>query len=108
MGAVIGRGWVPRTPEFVADEPMTATPQPYTPASVPDEIAADVRTGFDTDGDTRPDTILTEHGDELRAHTDLDGDGFADQVLGIGSDGTVRYLAAPETFADPAGLGLWE
>jgi len=54
----------------------------------------DVRAGVDTDGDARPDTLLTTDVDELRIHTDLDGDGFADQVLGIGPDGTVRELSA--------------
>lgn len=67
------------------------------PAEVPDDHigaevpgAVDVRVGVDTDGDTRPDTVLTGCGGELLIHTDLDGDGFADQVLGIGIDGTVR------------------
>lgn len=62
------------------------------PWTVPEEPATtlDVRSGLDTDCDMRPDTILTSLGEELLIHTDLDGDGFADQVLGIGPDGTVR------------------
>lgn len=81
-------------------------PEIRSPASVPDACdvppleldpvtagtRTDVRGGVDSDGDTQPDTILTEHCGELLVHTDLDGDGFADQVLGIGSDGTVREL----------------
>jgi len=84
--------------------------EPRSPASVPDAdvpaldlgavtagAGADIRGGMDSDGDTRPDTILTEHCGELLVHTDLDGDGFADRVLGIGLDGTVRELAPGST-----------
>jgi hypothetical protein len=69
---------------------------PHSPADVPEEDGAvDVRAGVDTDGDARPDTLLTIDGHELLVHTDLDGDGLADQVLGIGPDGTVREVAPP-------------
>ena len=67
------------------------------PAAVPDDPATplDVRAGLDTDGDERPDTVLTRTVAELLIHTDLDGDGFADRVLGIGPDGTVRDAGSP-------------
>lgn len=85
-------------------------PEPSTPASVADEFAVDVRSGFDTDRDQRPDTVLTEHLGELRIHTDLDGDGFADQVLGIGPDAAVRELAREPTVPAPADVEItfWE
>jgi hypothetical protein len=89
-----------------------------TPADVPDVLdvadggrcsgfdpygAREVREGIDTDGDGHPDTILTVVGGDLVVHSDLDGDGLADQVLGIGPDATVLVLA-PDV--DP--VSLWE
>ena len=49
----------------------------------------DVTGGLDTDADGRADTVVTSDGADLVLHTDLDGDGLADQVLHIGPDGTV-------------------
>jgi hypothetical protein len=48
-----------------------------------------VRSGVDTDGDGRPDTLLTDDGVDLLVYSDLDGDGLADRLLRIGPDGTV-------------------
>lgn len=84
----------------------------HSPASVPDE-PLDIRSGLDTDGDARPDTLLTTSGGEMLIHTDLDGDGFADQVLGIAVDGSVHVRAAgaePDAdaaLADPV-ITVWE
>jgi hypothetical protein len=50
----------------------------------------DVDGGFDTDGDGAPDTAVTVDGIDLVVAIDIDGDGFADQVLRIGRDATVR------------------
>lgn len=72
--------------------PPTLTPGPdvpRSPASVPDAPEA-VGAGLDTDGDDRPDTVLTLRSGELLVHTDLDGDGLADQVLALGPGGGVR------------------
>jgi hypothetical protein len=66
-----------------------AEPGPRRPGAVPDE-PVDVRAGHDTDRDGRPDTVLDVDGPDLLVHTDLDGDGLADQVLRIGPDGEVR------------------
>ncbi|HET6259994.1 hypothetical protein [Pseudonocardia sp.] len=81
------------------------------PGRVPDEggpvdIAHgfDVTAGFDTDGDGRSDTAVTDDGVDLVLLTDLDGDGFADQVLRIGPDGVVREVA-PDPSAG-AGTGV--
>jgi hypothetical protein len=63
------------------------------PGRVPDEapdVGADVGAGFDTDGDGRPDTLVTADGIDLVVAIDLDGDSFADQVLRIGPDAGVR------------------
>lgn len=68
------------------------------PGRVPDEdgveqdgvLHADVTAGFDTDGDGRPDTVVTDDGIDLVLLTDLDGDGLADRLLRIGPDGVVR------------------
>lgn len=49
----------------------------------------------DTDADGRPDTIVTDDGFDLVLHTDLDGDGLADQVLRIGPDGVARGVLLP-------------
>jgi hypothetical protein len=70
------------------------------PGAVPDDgadgagrdgaVDADVRRGTDTDGDGRPDTLLTAPGADLLVLTDLDGDGLADRVLRIGPDAAVH------------------
>jgi hypothetical protein len=78
------------------------------PGRVPDEIL-DVGAGFDTDGDGSPDTAVTVDGIDLVVAIDLDGDRFADQVLRIGPDATVRE-AGPEQVAggwcaEPADMG---
>jgi hypothetical protein len=99
------------------------------PGAVPDEgpddaglgvDGMDVRGGADTDGDGRPDTLLTTHGADLFVLTDLDGDGLADRVLRIGPDGVVHAayhdhpghpgtVAADEPVAGhaPAAPGPW-
>ena len=53
------------------------------PSRVPDDA-------FDTDGDGAPDTAVTVEGIDLVVAIDLDGDRFADHVLRIGPDATVR------------------
>lgn len=68
------------------------------PGQVPDDeppldAPVDVSAGVDTDGDGRPDTVVTDDGVDLIVHTDLDGDGIADQVLRIGPTGIVREVA---------------
>lgn len=51
--------------------------------------------GLDTDGDGSADTAVTDDGIDLVLHTDLDGDGFADQILRIGPDAVVRDETPP-------------
>jgi hypothetical protein len=88
----------------VADNPML---RPRHPSFVPDDdlvdtvgspaLAAgrfDVSHGIDTDGDSRADTVATSDGVDLVLLTDLDGDGFADQILRIGPDAVVREQAS--------------
>jgi hypothetical protein len=70
------------------------------PGRVPDE-ALDVGTGFDTDGDGRPDTAVTVDGIDLVVAIDLDGDRFADQVLRIGPDAVVREQPVHGWLLDP-------
>ncbi len=75
------------------------------PGCVPEENTAenraiDVRAGFDTDGDGRPDTVLDEDGIDLVVAIDLDADGFADQVLRIGPDAVVRVVGPEPPEAD--------
>jgi len=70
-----------------------------SPGAVPDEGEYDgtvVRDGVDTDRDGRPDTLLEDDGTDLLVHTDLDGDGFADRMLRIGPDGSVRETVFDE------------
>jgi hypothetical protein len=66
--------------------------EPRHPGSVPDDEPArvDVSSGFDSDGDGRADTVVSDDGFDLVLSTDLDGDGLADQILRIGSDAVVR------------------
>jgi hypothetical protein len=63
-----------------------------------DRPGTDGRPGMDTDGDGRPDTLLTADGPDLLVLTDLDGDGLADRVLRIDPDGSVHttYAVSPE------------
>jgi hypothetical protein len=70
------------------------------PGRVPDE-GPEVGGGFDTDGDGRPDTLVTVDGIDLVVAIDVDGDRFADQVLRIGPDAVVREQAVDDRFADP-------
>lgn len=42
-------------------------------------------TDIDGDGDGRPDTVVVESRDSLALFTDLDGDGLADQEIGLGT-----------------------
>ncbi len=74
------------------------------PGAVPDEAAdgagrdegaVDVRRGADTDGDGRPDTLLTADGVDLLVLSDLDGDGLADRVLRVGPDAAVHAGDVP-------------
>jgi hypothetical protein len=74
------------------------------PGRVPD-VGADVGSGFDTDGDGRPDTLVTVDGIDLVVAIDLDGDRFADQVLRIGPDAVVREQPVDGWFADPGDPG---
>ncbi len=71
---------------------------------MPDE-AFDVGTGFDTDGDGRPDTLVTVDGIDLVVAIDIDGDRFADQVLRIGPDAAVREQPVGGWFSAPDDLG---
>jgi hypothetical protein len=73
------------------DEPLDAHDGGEFQASA----GLDVSAGFDTDGDGRSDTAVTDDGADLVLLTDLDGDGLADQILRIGRDGVVRQQAAP-------------
>jgi hypothetical protein len=78
------------------------------PAGVPDEFL-DIGTGFDTDGNGMPDTAVTVDGIDLVVAIDLDGDGFADQVLRIGPDAVVREVgpekSGPDGLLDPVEPG---
>jgi hypothetical protein len=69
----------------------------------------DVSGGFDTDRDGQPDTAVLDDGFDLVLLTDLDGDGWADQLLRIGPDGVVRLaggdLDDPLTEPEP-GAGM--
>jgi hypothetical protein len=70
-------------------------PDPWRPA---------VAGGLDTDGDGEADTTVVDDGADLLVATDLDGDGFADQVLRMVPDGTVRTVELlPDT--DPESTG---
>lgn len=64
------------------------------PRRVPDEA-------FDTDGDGTPDTAVTVDGVDLVVAIDLDGDRFADRVLRIGPDATVREQPVDAWLPDP-------
>jgi hypothetical protein len=70
------------------------------PGQVPDELSTDVRAGFDTDGDGRPDTVLSDDGVDLIIAMDVDGDMFADRMLCIGVDGLVREVGMPDLVMD--------
>jgi hypothetical protein len=94
----------------VAELPLPGPPPGRHPGLVPDDDApADVSGGFDvsggldTDGDGRADTTVTCDGVDLVLLTDLDGNGFADQILRIGPDGAVLQTAVePPTGAGTA------
>jgi hypothetical protein len=77
----------------------------HRPGRVPDEALPEPALAgpacFDTDGDGVLDTAVTTDGVDLVLLTDLDGDRFADQVLRIGPDGTVREATPP-----PAGSAV--
>lgn len=88
---------------------------PRRPGAVPDDDgdlgpddAADVRGGVDTDGDGRPDTVLTVDGTDLLVCTDLDGDGLTDRMLRIGPDGAVRPVLDDGDGPVPAAHSLWD
>jgi hypothetical protein len=69
------------------------------PGGVPDEFL-DIGTGFDTDSNGMPDTAVTVDGIDLVVAIDLDGDGFADQVLRIGPDAVVREVGPEKSGSD--------
>jgi len=83
--------------------PGTAGEDPPARPGPPGRCGTEVHPGTDTDADGRADTVLTEHDDTLLVHTDLDGDGLADQVVAVGADGHAR-VAAPGC---PAVEGGW-
>jgi hypothetical protein len=68
---------------------------PRGPWDVPDEPGIDVTTGFDTDGDGMPDTVVVDDGFDLMVATDLDGDGFADRIVTIDAHAGVHEVALP-------------
>ena len=70
------------------------------PGRVPEE-ALDVGAGLDTDGDGRPDTLVTVDGLDLVVAIDIDGDRFADQVLRIGPDAAVREQPVDAWISEP-------
>jgi hypothetical protein len=70
------------------------------PGQVPDELPTDVGAGFDTDGDGRADTLLSDDGVDLIIAMDVDGDMFADRMLCIGVDGLVREIVMPDLVMD--------
>lgn len=70
--------------------PVERCPGQIPDAARPPDAPLDLRGGLDTDRDGRGDTVLTVEGADLLVYSDLDGDGFADRVLRIGPDGTVR------------------
>jgi hypothetical protein len=67
--------------------------EPRCPGGVADPSAValgEVGPGLDTDADGSPDTAVVEDGVDLVLLTDLDADGWVDQVLRIGPDGVAR------------------
>jgi hypothetical protein len=75
-------------------------PDPRGPWDVPDEPGFDVRGidvsgGFDTDGDGVPDTLVVDDGFDLIVATDLDADGFADQIVTIDAHARVHDVIMP-------------
>jgi hypothetical protein len=74
----------------------------------PDRPAVDttVGTGIDTDGDGRADTAVRTDGVDLILLTDLDGDGYVDQLLRIGPDGLARETPIVEPAGGAALRGL--
>ncbi len=58
-----------------------------SPGDIPD---FDPRFVFDTDGDGRLDTSLSDDGVDLILGTDLNADGVVDEILRIGPDGVIR------------------
>ncbi|WP_232661319.1 DUF6802 family protein [Pseudonocardia sp. TRM90224] len=84
------------------------------PSAVPEEpelLGLAVTSGFDTDGDGRADTVVHGEQTDLVVHTDLDGDGWADQVLRIGADGVVRnvpHVSPAQPVWDGADAGFAE
>ena len=77
------------------------------PGCVPDDDAhIPVGSGFDTDGDGSPDTVVDDDGVDLVVAIDLDGDRFADRVLRIGPDAVVREVGPPDDAADGLSEGV--
>jgi hypothetical protein len=87
------------------DKPVPEPPatEQRRPGQVPDEPGPGIAglPCFDTDGDGVLDTAVTTDGIDLVVLTDLDGDRFADQVLRIGLDGTVRETLPPHPGPHP-------
>lgn len=65
---------------------MLPPERPRRPADVPDCIGPDVTAGLDSDADGTPDSVFTDDGEDLLLHTDLDADGYGDQVLRLRPD----------------------
>jgi hypothetical protein len=74
------------------------------PADVPGCAGPDVAAGLDSDADGAPDSIFAEDGEDLLLHTDLDADGYGDQVLRMRPDGTTSIedpdCHEPQTLVD--------
>lgn len=103
--------WSPPTPDGWADETHSWRPRPRVPAAVADPPDAgctgpDVSAGVDSDRDGHPDTVFAEDGDDLLVHTDLDGDGRADQTVRIRGDATSDTEAPPCAGPPPTLLDL--